>query len=136
MFTSTFSFTMELILRNFRSQGETLQPEIAVYLKDGSMHTGWVIQDMSCVTCFTLCEEFIFTTQVPQYWFCIILHLLCRRDFFTICKENGLSGLAVKFGLMPDQFGENLRDRYKSHEPEQHPVEPEVAAEEYLCVDG
>jgi transcription elongation factor SPT6 len=59
-----------------------------------------------------------------------------RRDFYAICQENGLAGLAVKFGLSAEQFGENLRDRYKSHEPEQHPVEPEQAAEEYLQTTG
>ena len=61
---------------------------------------------------------------------------LFRRDFYAICQENGLAGLAVKFGLSAEQFGENLRDRYKSHEPEQHPVEPEQAAEEYLQTTG
>lgn len=45
---------------------------------------------------------------------------------------SGLSGLAKKFGLTPDQFGENLRDNYQRHEIEQHIVDPKEAAESYL----
>ena len=45
---------------------------------------------------------------------------------------KGVSGLARKFGLTPDQLGENLRDNYQRHETQQHPVEPEDTAENYL----
>jgi len=45
---------------------------------------------------------------------------------------KGVSGLARKFGLTPDQFGENLRDNYQRHETQQHPLEPEDTAENYL----
>lgn len=45
---------------------------------------------------------------------------------------SGLGGLAKKFGLTPDQFGENLRDNYQRHETEQQPDEPEETAENYL----
>ena len=45
---------------------------------------------------------------------------------------EGVSGLARKFGLTPDQFGENLRDNYQRHETQQHPLEPEDTAENYL----
>ncbi|XP_031559934.1 transcription elongation factor SPT6-like [Actinia tenebrosa] len=55
-----------------------------------------------------------------------------KRDLYTICIEAGLGGLARKFGLTPDQFGENLRDNYQRHETEQHPMDPGVAAESYL----
>lgn len=55
-----------------------------------------------------------------------------KRDLYTICKQAGVSGLARKFGLTPDQLGENLRDNYQRHETEQHPVEPDDAAENYL----
>ena len=53
-----------------------------------------------------------------------------RKNF--VCVFEGISGLARKFGLTPDQFGENLRDNYQRHETEQHAVEPDVAAENYL----
>ena len=50
--------------------------------------------------------------------------------YFIILQ--GVSGLARKFGLTPDQLGENLRDNYQRHETEQHPVEPDETAENYL----
>lgn len=59
-----------------------------------------------------------------------------RRDFYAICQENGLGSLAAKFGLTPEQFGENLRDNYQRHETEQHQVEPEEAAEDYVQPTG
>ena len=42
-------------------------------------------------------------------------------------------GLAKKFGLTPEQFGENLRDSYQRHETEQFPAEPLELAKEYIC---
>ena len=59
-----------------------------------------------------------------------------KKDFYAICQENGLASLAAKFGLTPEQFGENLRDNYQRHETEQHPVEPELAAEDYVQATG
>ena len=59
-----------------------------------------------------------------------------RRDFYSICQENGLGSLASKFGLTPEQFGENLRDNYQRHETEQHSIEPEEAAEDYVQHTG
>ncbi|XP_046863856.1 transcription elongation factor SPT6-like [Xenia sp. Carnegie-2017] len=55
-----------------------------------------------------------------------------RRDFYTICREAGLGLFAKKFGLSPEQFGENLRDNYQRYETEQYPMEPREAAEEHL----
>ena len=55
-----------------------------------------------------------------------------KRDFYSICQENGLGSLAAKFGLTPEQFGENLRDNYQRHETEQHHDEPETAAKDYV----
>ena len=51
-----------------------------------------------------------------------------------MCFDNlqGVSGLARKFGLTPDQLGENLRDNYQRHETDQHAVEPDDTAENYL----
>lgn len=56
-----------------------------------------------------------------------------RRDFFTICKDNGLGSLVKKFGLTPEQFAENLRDNYQRHEPGQVAEEPEELAEQLIC---
>lgn len=46
---------------------------------------------------------------------------------------NLLDGLAKKFGLTPEQFGENLRDSYQRHETEQFPAEPLELAKDYVC---
>ena len=51
------------------------------------------------------------------------------RELFLV---PGLGGFAKKFGLTPEQFGENLRDNYQRHETEQYPMEPGEAAEEHL----
>lgn len=59
-----------------------------------------------------------------------------KKDFYAICQENGLGSLAAKFGLTPEQFGENLRDNYQRHETEQHHIEPELAAEDYVQATG
>ena len=59
-----------------------------------------------------------------------------KKDFYAICQENGLGSLSAKFGLSPEQFGENLRDNYQRHETDQHHVEPEVAAEDYVQATG
>ena len=59
-----------------------------------------------------------------------------RRDFYTICQENGLGAMVAKFGLKPEQFGDNLRDGYQKHETEQHPVEPEECAAELVQSSG
>lgn len=59
-----------------------------------------------------------------------------KKDFYAICQENGLGSLAAKFGLTSEQFGENLRDNYQRHETEQHHIEPEVAAEDYVQATG
>uniref|UniRef100_UPI00358E2347 transcription elongation factor SPT6 isoform X2 n=1 Tax=Myxine glutinosa TaxID=7769 RepID=UPI00358E2347 len=56
-----------------------------------------------------------------------------RRDKYSICQNAGLDGLAKKFGLTPEQFGENLRDSYQRHETEQFPAEPLELARDYIC---
>lgn len=56
-----------------------------------------------------------------------------RRDMYSICQGAGLDGLAKKFGLTPEQFGENLRDSYQRHETEQFPAEPLELAKDYVC---
>lgn len=61
------------------------------------------------------------------------IRLAQRKDTYTVCKEAGIIGLVSKFGLTPDQFGENLRDNYQRHEVEQYPIEPTEAAQDYVC---
>uniref|UniRef100_A0A8C7RHZ2 Transcription elongation factor SPT6 n=1 Tax=Oncorhynchus mykiss TaxID=8022 RepID=A0A8C7RHZ2_ONCMY len=61
------------------------------------------------------------------------LKLASRRDMYSICQSAGLDGLAKKFGLTPEQFGENLRDSYQRHETEQFPAEPVELAKDYVC---
>ncbi|XP_051786507.1 transcription elongation factor SPT6 [Erpetoichthys calabaricus] len=61
------------------------------------------------------------------------LKLASRRDMYCICQSAGLDGLAKKFGLTPEQFGENLRDSYQRHETEQFPAEPLELAKDYIC---
>uniref|UniRef100_A0AAR2LXK0 Transcription elongation factor spt6 n=1 Tax=Pygocentrus nattereri TaxID=42514 RepID=A0AAR2LXK0_PYGNA len=56
-----------------------------------------------------------------------------RKDMYSICQCAGLDGLAKKFGLTPEQFGENLRDSYQRHETEQFPAEPLELAKDYVC---
>ncbi|XP_078492453.1 transcription elongation factor SPT6 [Ciona intestinalis] len=56
-----------------------------------------------------------------------------RRHMYTVCLDAGIGGVANKFGLTPEQFGENLRDNYQRHETEQYPAEPMDLAEDFLC---
>lgn len=49
-------------------------------------------------------------------------------NYFILFKD----GLAKKFGLTPEQFGENLRDNYQRHEVEQYPVLPKEVASDYV----
>lgn len=60
------------------------------------------------------------------------IKMASRRSFYTLCKNSGLNSLASKFGLSPEQFGENMRESYQLHKPDQFPVEPEDAAKEYI----
>ena len=38
----------------------------------------------------------------------------------------------MRFGLRPEQFGENIRDNYQRHEVDQCPMEPKQFAEEFV----
>ncbi|KAJ4440072.1 hypothetical protein ANN_08204, partial [Periplaneta americana] len=61
-----------------------------------------------------------------------------RSGPYSMCRKAGLGGfnisdgLAKRFGLTPEQFGENLRDNYQRHEVEQEPTEPIEVAREYI----
>ncbi|XP_064612097.1 transcription elongation factor SPT6-like [Liolophura sinensis] len=56
-----------------------------------------------------------------------------RKSGYTICAEAKLGDIAEKFGLKPEQFGENLRDNYTRHDIEQCPIEPLELAKDYVC---
>ena len=55
-----------------------------------------------------------------------------KSDAYSLCVKFGISGLANRFGLTPEQFGENLRDGYLRNEPEQDPSDVAEVATEYL----
>lgn len=64
--------------------------------------------------------------------------ILCMSFMFSVL--NDLYGvlmladdIAEKFGLTPEQFGENLRDNYQRHDVEQYPIEPLELAKEKIC---
>ncbi|XP_063222520.1 transcription elongation factor SPT6 isoform X2 [Bacillus rossius redtenbacheri] len=51
---------------------------------------------------------------------------------YAMCRKAKLDGFAKRFGLTPEQFGENLRDNYQRHEVEQEPCAPDEVAPEYV----
>ncbi|XP_077995239.1 transcription elongation factor SPT6-like isoform X2 [Glandiceps talaboti] len=56
-----------------------------------------------------------------------------RKGMYGLCEQAGLDGISKKFGLTPEQFGENLRDNYQRHDTEQYPAEPLELAQEHVC---
>ncbi|VDI00276.1 transcription elongation factor SPT6 [Mytilus galloprovincialis] len=55
-----------------------------------------------------------------------------RKNGYTICTRNKLDEIAMKFGLTPEQFGENIRDNYQRNEVEQFPIEPLELAKDFI----
>ena len=55
-----------------------------------------------------------------------------RNNAYSLCVKYGISGMADRFGLTPEQFGENLRDGYARNEPEQDPSDVSEVATEFL----
>jgi transcription elongation factor SPT6 len=53
-----------------------------------------------------------------------------KKDRYHYCKLIGLNNLAKKFGLTPEQYGENLLADYQKNEIEQWNIEPSI-----LCMD-
>ena len=106
-------------------------------LRVKSSYTGGGNQNGHCLLVQTilLSSYFHCISLIISY---IVLFILCNEpsiyllQCYTSLIFQGVSGLARKFGLTPDQLGENLRDNYQRHETEQHPVEPDDAAENYL----
>lgn len=64
------------------------------------------------------------TTKVVKY--------ASKKDRYHHCKLAGLCSLARKFGLTPEQLGENLECDYQKHEIEQWPVAPIDEAQNYV----
>ncbi|XP_053375824.1 transcription elongation factor SPT6-like isoform X2 [Mercenaria mercenaria] len=56
-----------------------------------------------------------------------------RKSGYTICVKNKLDEIALRFGLTPEQFGENLRDNYQRHDVDQCPMEPLEMAADYIA---
>ncbi|CAF1645821.1 unnamed protein product, partial [Didymodactylos carnosus] len=55
-----------------------------------------------------------------------------KNDLYSLCKQGKLDGLAKKFGLKPDKFGENLHDGYQKNEIDQYPIDPIQTCEDYI----
>uniref|UniRef100_A0A146LTI5 Transcription elongation factor SPT6 n=1 Tax=Lygus hesperus TaxID=30085 RepID=A0A146LTI5_LYGHE len=51
---------------------------------------------------------------------------------YAICRKAGIGGFAKRFGLKPEEFGENLRDNYQRHDVEQEDGTPLELAKEYI----
>lgn len=71
---------------------------------------------------------------MPSNLGCILLFIQLGTHLnIFFCFFLTADGLAKKFGLTPEQFGENLRDSYQRHETEQFPAEPVELAKDYVC---
>ena len=68
-----------------------------------------------------LCSIFVYNNS-------FIVHVFAYFNDFSVF----LAELVRKFGLTPEQFGENLRDNYQRHDVEQDPAEPEELAREFI----
>ena len=55
-----------------------------------------------------------------------------KKDRYHHFKMAGLSSFAKKFGLTPEQFGENLMADYQKHEIDQWSIEPNMVALDYV----
>ncbi|XP_014787232.1 transcription elongation factor SPT6 [Octopus bimaculoides] len=55
-----------------------------------------------------------------------------RKTGYDLCLQAKLDDIAQKFGLTPEQFGENLRDNYQRHEVDQYPGEPSELAKDLI----
>ena len=55
-----------------------------------------------------------------------------KSDAYHLCVKYGISGMASRFGLTPEQFGENLRDGYARNDLEQDPQDVSEVATEYF----
>ena len=62
----------------------------------------------------------------------MFLDLFSVSVYCVICNVSVLVDMARKFGLTPEQFGENLRDNYQRYDVEQDPVDPLTLAEQFI----
>lgn len=62
-------------------------------------------------------------------------HLKQAKDSgpYAMCRKAGICGFAKHFGLLPEQFAENIRDSYQRHEVDQELIGPSDLAKQYLC---
>jgi len=60
------------------------------------------------------------------------LKLVQRKSMYTICKEGKIPQLVEKFGLTPEQLGENLRDNYTRNHVNKCEDEPLKLANELI----
>jgi transcription elongation factor SPT6 len=58
--------------------------------------------------------------------------LALKKDRYHLCRTNGLASLAKKFGLTPEQFGENLLADYQKHDIDQESLDPMTLAQDYV----
>lgn len=61
-----------------------------------------------------------------------VIKYASKKDRYHHCKLAGLCGLAKKFGLTPEQLGENVECDYQKHEIEQWAVAPADEAQNYV----
>lgn len=85
-------------------------------------------QDLVSIPFFTLHTTISMFKYPYTFFFIAWQHYNLFFWFFL-----NADGLAKKFGLTPEQFGENLRDSYQRHETEQFPAEPVELAKDYVC---
>lgn len=60
------------------------------------------------------------------------LKLAQRKNMYTVCKEGRIIQLVRRFGLAPEQLGENLRDNYTRHHVNKCDDEPLKLAQELI----
>ena len=51
-------------------------------------------------------------------------------------QDYNLDTMAKRFGLTPEQFGENLRDNYARNDVDQYPADPVELAKEHVDERG
>lgn len=52
---------------------------------------------------------------------------------YAMCRKAGICGFAKRFGLLPEQYAENIRDSYQRHDVDQEPSSHTEVAKKYLC---
>ncbi|KAH7639804.1 transcription elongation factor spt6-like protein [Dermatophagoides farinae] len=55
-----------------------------------------------------------------------------KKDTYPFCRRSGIGKMATKFGLKPEQFGENISCNYRKHKIEQYENYPLEMAQKYV----